>query len=395
MISTVASPRRACVGNIRMTRITISYRRSDSGVIAGRIFDRLVAHYGRNSIFRDIDSIPPGVDFRLHIDRVLSQSDIVLALIGPRWIGTRAGQSRLNDEADPVRVEIETALRKGVPLIPVLVLRASMPQVVQLPDSLRDLAYRNAVHVDADQDFDAHMSRLIRAMDGLLRPSDEIPAAPVADTAAEPKPARQRLQHRAAIGAAVAALVTGAATTGWYILADRLNPKSREGAPAVAATSPPAATRAPSPPPALPAAPPAVDGEMLFWQTIATSSAPSGFEEYLSKYPQGRFAGLARNRLALLRPPPGAPPAPEAPRPATPPPQPELAAPARPFSEQSAAVQYPGFRTATPPPPSSPAEVRQEIGRFTAEFNRMRQDRRNTAETGQLLKLFSDSVDRI
>ena len=58
-----------------MPRITISYRREDSGVITGRIFDRLVVNYGRASVFRDIDSIPPGVDFREHINEVLTQSD--------------------------------------------------------------------------------------------------------------------------------------------------------------------------------------------------------------------------------------------------------------------------------------------------------------------------------
>src|SRR5262249_46069285 len=151
-----------------MPRITISYRREDSGVLTGRIFDRLVAHYGRDAIFRDIDDVPLGVDFRDPIGGVLGRSGIVLAIVGPRWIGLRGGQSRLADEADPVRVEIETTLRKGVPLIPVLVLRAAMPRASQLPESIRDFAYRNAVQVDASQDFDTHIARLIRAMDGLL-----------------------------------------------------------------------------------------------------------------------------------------------------------------------------------------------------------------------------------
>src|SRR5713226_935263 len=151
-----------------MPRITISYRRDDSAAMTGRIFDRLAAHYGRESIFRDIDNIPPGVDFRKHIDGILDESDVVLAIVGPRWVGPRGGQSRLTNAADPVRVEIETALRKNCPLIPVLVLRGSMPRVEQLPDSLQDFAYHNAVSVDTGQDFDVHMARLIRAMDRML-----------------------------------------------------------------------------------------------------------------------------------------------------------------------------------------------------------------------------------
>jgi hypothetical protein len=151
-----------------MPRITISYRRDDSLDITGRIFDRLAAHLGRESVFRDIDNIPAGADFRKHIDTVLDESDIILAIVGPRWIGPRAGQSRLANAADPVRLEIETVLRKNKPLIPVLVSRAPMPRPEQLPDSLQDFAYRNAVHLDAGQDFDMHTARLIRAMDRIL-----------------------------------------------------------------------------------------------------------------------------------------------------------------------------------------------------------------------------------
>lgn len=152
-----------------MPRITISYRRDNSGVITGRIFDRLAAHFGRDLVFRDIDSIPPGADFREHINHVLDQSDMLLAIVGPKWLGLRGGQTRIDDESDPVRVEIEASLRKKMPVIPVLVLRAAMPRVSQLPETVKDFAYRHAVQVDAGQDFDVHAARLIRAMDRILR----------------------------------------------------------------------------------------------------------------------------------------------------------------------------------------------------------------------------------
>ena len=151
-----------------MPRITISYRREDPLVITGRIFDRLIAHYGREAIFRDIDNIPLGVDFRDHVNRTIDKSDVVLAIVGPRWIGQRGNTSRLANDADPVRVEIEAVLRKGVPLIPVLVLGATMPRADQLPEPLKNFAYRNAPTVDAGPDFDVHMGWLIRALDGLL-----------------------------------------------------------------------------------------------------------------------------------------------------------------------------------------------------------------------------------
>jgi tetratricopeptide (TPR) repeat protein len=165
------------IGNIgAMPRITISYRREDSLDIAGRIFDRLAGHFGRGAVFLDIDAIPPGADFRRHVDRVLDESDIVLAIIGPRWIGPDDAQRRLASPADPVRLEIETALKLNRPLIPVLVSRAVMPRPDELPESLRDFAYHNAVQVDSGVDFDVHVSRLIRGMEQMLRIGEDAAA---------------------------------------------------------------------------------------------------------------------------------------------------------------------------------------------------------------------------
>ena len=70
-----------------MSKIIISYRRSDSAPVAGRIFDRLVQHYGKDSVFMDIDNIPFGTDFRKHIQNVISNSDVVIAVVGPKWLG--------------------------------------------------------------------------------------------------------------------------------------------------------------------------------------------------------------------------------------------------------------------------------------------------------------------
>jgi hypothetical protein len=150
-----------------MPRIAISYRREDSGVITGRIFDRLVARYGRDSVFRDIDNIPIGANFSQHIRETIANSDVVLAVIGPRW-GGRDAADRLANEADLVRIEIESAIAHNVTLIPVLVLGGQMPAPALLPDSLRQLYYRNALRIDADQDFDIHIDRLNRVIDGVL-----------------------------------------------------------------------------------------------------------------------------------------------------------------------------------------------------------------------------------
>jgi uncharacterized protein YecT (DUF1311 family) len=200
-----------------MPRITISYRRDDSGVITGRIFDRLAAHYGRDAVFRDIDNIPLGVDFRRHTGTALGASDVVLAIVGPHWTGLRETGNRLADEADPVRLEIEATLRQGVALIPVLVLGATMPATSELPDSLKDFAYRNAIQIDAGQDFDIHMSRLIRAMDEMLHLPPGKTAAP--DGVPGVPPQRSRFQSgalRVAVTLAIL-LAIGVPSAEWYV----------------------------------------------------------------------------------------------------------------------------------------------------------------------------------
>jgi uncharacterized protein YecT (DUF1311 family) len=149
-----------------VAKIAISYRRSDSQDITGRIFDRLAQQYGRDTVFRDIDSIQPGIDFRTQIADALTATDVLLVIVGPRWLGRGKGvESRMDNESDPVRVEVEMALKRDIPIIPVLVSGMKMPEVGQLPDTLKDFAYRHAVQVDGGRDFDHHIDGLIRTLD--------------------------------------------------------------------------------------------------------------------------------------------------------------------------------------------------------------------------------------
>ena len=166
-----------------MPRIALSYRRADSAAISGRIFDRLSAHYGPGSVFMDIDEIPFGIDFRDHVVDVLSRCDAVVAVIGPAWTGGLATPDRISEAADPVRLEVETAMVRGVALIPVLVDGAVMPNPAHLPPSLEPLAFRNACEIASGRDFHAHVDRLIRALDRVVAParaeaSVEGPGAP-------------------------------------------------------------------------------------------------------------------------------------------------------------------------------------------------------------------------
>jgi len=69
-----------------MEKVFISYRRDDSADIAGRIYDRLADHFGRDAIFKDVDSIPLGVDFKKYLEGVVSQCVVELVVIGKTWL---------------------------------------------------------------------------------------------------------------------------------------------------------------------------------------------------------------------------------------------------------------------------------------------------------------------
>ena len=112
-----------------MSGIFVSYRRSDSEAHTGRIYDRLASGFGKEKIFKDVDSIPVGADFRSHLNAIVSQCQAALIVVGTRWVDARdeAGARRLDDPDDFVRIEVEAALARGIPVIPVLVANATMP----------------------------------------------------------------------------------------------------------------------------------------------------------------------------------------------------------------------------------------------------------------------------
>lgn len=146
--------------------IFISYRRSDSADIAGRIYDRLIDEFGPDLIFKDVDSIPLGADFKKDLDKRVSECSVLLAIIGDRWVDAKdeTGKKRLDDRADFVRVEIESALKRDIPVIPLLVRDAQMPSEEDLPYSLRRLVFQNGIPIRPDPDFHNDMDRLISAL---------------------------------------------------------------------------------------------------------------------------------------------------------------------------------------------------------------------------------------
>ena len=149
-------------------RIFISYRRSDTQMAAGRLRDALAARFGVASVFRDKEAIRPGYDWVDEIRSALEGDVVVLALLGPQWANSLdvEGRRRLDDPEDSNRMELETALAKKVPVIPVLVEGARLPETDTLPASLRTLTRRNAIPL-RDDDWDGDFARLADALGSL------------------------------------------------------------------------------------------------------------------------------------------------------------------------------------------------------------------------------------
>jgi hypothetical protein len=150
--------------------IFISYRRSDAEGEAGRLCDDLAYEFGSDSVFMDVDAIQPGRDFRKAIDESISTCGVLLAVIGAGWLTAKdtSGQLRLQDEGDFVRIETAFALKRDIPVIPVLVRGAKMPRAEELPTDLKELAYRNGVELTHAR-WKSDIQILIRALRPLLQ----------------------------------------------------------------------------------------------------------------------------------------------------------------------------------------------------------------------------------
>ena len=153
-----------------MPQIFLSYRRSDSEYIAPMLSEKLQKHFGEDSVFFDEHSIPLGVDFREYIENAVGKCDVLIAIIGDQWLRAVDGRGnrRLDDPSDFVRIEIESALKRSIPVIPVLVDKVEMPSADDLPQSLKSLAFRNATELRAGRDLNQHTEQLIQGLKSLF-----------------------------------------------------------------------------------------------------------------------------------------------------------------------------------------------------------------------------------
>ncbi len=175
-----------------MEPIFINYRRGDASGYGGRLHGELSSHFGSGRVFRDVDGIRPGADFVQTIEEAVAGAGAVLVLMGRDWLSMSdsAGRRRLDDPNDFVRLEIASALDRGVAVIPVLLEGAKVPSAAELPEPLAQLARHQGIELSEERwNFD--VGRLISRLEEVVGgpPEPEAPAPPPAPPETEVAPA--------------------------------------------------------------------------------------------------------------------------------------------------------------------------------------------------------------
>jgi hypothetical protein len=149
--------------------IFVSYRRADTAAATGRLADLLVERFGAARVFMDVDTIGPGQKFPEKIKSAIAACDVLLALIGSKWLDAvdKNGRQRLFQPDDWVALEIRAALERDITVIPILVDGAEMVGSAGLPEDLKELTTRQAISLDSES-FDADAERIIGSVERVL-----------------------------------------------------------------------------------------------------------------------------------------------------------------------------------------------------------------------------------
>ncbi len=149
----------------RKKNIFINYRVHDTAGETGRLVDRLKQRFSDEQIFMDIDKIEPGLDFTKAISKSLESCDIMLAIIGPHWLGVNPANntSRIKNPNDWVKTEISTALQRDIRVVPVLVDGGQLPDADELPDELQPLLLRQSYEI-SNKRWDYDTEQLINLL---------------------------------------------------------------------------------------------------------------------------------------------------------------------------------------------------------------------------------------
>ena len=248
-------------------KIFINYRREDSPGVALALFGRLEQSFPTEQLFMDVEGgIIAGDDFVRALEEQVNACDVMLALIGPQWLTLKdeMGQRRLDNPQDFVRIEIESALRLGKRVIPVLVQKTEMPRADALPEPLKPLARRNAVKLTHER-FKADAQGLIKALEDALAGAEAAKQQAATKTAAEE-------QRRAAEQTAKAEEAARAE-------------KERARLDAIAGLSPEHIAKA---------------EELANWDFIKTGENSQDFRDHLARFPKGVTERMAWTKLEAL-----------------------------------------------------------------------------------------------
>ena len=241
-----------------MGSVFISYRREDSQGQARALFQDLAASIGKDAVFMDVDSIGLGRDFREVLQERLATCDLMLVLIGREWLAGKdgTGRRRLDNPADFVCMEIAAALQRKIPITPLLVEGAAMPTAEQLPESIRDLAYRNGFELSHNR-WDSDVRELLKRLGIGPATADRAAAGGAGPAPAVARPAGKPWLAIAALAIAALAVAAGA-----FVYVGPRDRATQAGPPGVAA-----ATRA--------AQAPAAEGTTVAERTHSFAAADS------------------------------------------------------------------------------------------------------------------------
>ena len=256
--------------------IAISYRRQDSSPVAGRLYDRLQAEFGKGSVFMDFDSIPYGVDFREHIKQTLQRAKVIVAIIGPDWSGGKElSNRRIDDPTDFVRLEVASALENGIPIIPVLINNTPMPEAKNLPPELEGLAFRNGLALDTGIDFHHHADRLIAGIHRVVDPPKEAAPPPPLPQVITPVKAETSARKFSLVWPITIVIVALAGIAAWYFFPGRgpTQVSNRQETPQVTPRSEATALPTPTAAPTAPKTQPVVEQPIAPSSPAATSAA--------------------------------------------------------------------------------------------------------------------------
>jgi hypothetical protein len=214
-----------------MRGIFISYRRADAEGQAGRLFRDLCDRFGRDAVFIDVAGMEKGRDFRRVLERQLNSCSVLLTIIGKDWLAAvdEHGNRRLDDPRDFTRMETAAALKRDIPVIPVLVGGARMPREDELPEDLKELVFRDGVEITHAR-WDSDVQELIKALVPYVE--HEIKDNPPPPPRPSPQAGSKKLTV-ISVGAAALAIVVVAV----YLVNDLVGKSHRAGADADRATA--------------------------------------------------------------------------------------------------------------------------------------------------------------